>query len=50
MAITLEHAKSQGLDPYKDLNKLQNKSYSQLCDYVKRRFPELSNRIQLYPA
>ncbi|MBN3941128.1 MAG: hypothetical protein V7L21_11185 [Nostoc sp.] len=50
MAITIEHAKSQGLDPYKDLDKLQNKSYSQLCAYVKQRFPELSNRIPLYPA
>ncbi|MHC5822586.1 MAG: hypothetical protein ACYT04_43805 [Nostoc sp.] len=50
MAITIEHAKSQGLDPYKDLDKLQSKSYNQLCAYVKRRFPELSNRIPLSPA
>lgn len=50
MAITIEHAKSQGLDPYKDLDRLQSKSYNQLCAYVKRRFPELSNRIPLYPA
>lgn len=50
MAITIEHAKSQGLDPYKDLDNLQSKSYNQLCAYVKRRFPELSNRIPLYPA
>ncbi|MEH1846797.1 MAG: hypothetical protein V7L25_17815 [Nostoc sp.] len=50
MAITIKHAKSQGLDPYKDLDKLQSKSYSQLCAYVKQRFPELSNRIPLFLA
>ncbi|MFN6485677.1 MULTISPECIES: hypothetical protein [unclassified Nostoc] len=50
MAITIEHAKAQGLDPYKDLDKLQSKSYNQLCAYVKQRFPELSNRIPLYPG
>ncbi|BDI15198.1 hypothetical protein ANSO36C_10000 [Nostoc cf. commune SO-36] len=50
MAIIIEHAKSQGLDPYKDLDNLQCKSYKQLCTYVKWRFPELSNRIPLYPG
>jgi hypothetical protein len=50
MAITIEHAKSKGLDPYKDLDNLQSKSYKQLCTYVKQRFPELSNRIPPYPA
>lgn len=50
MAIIIEHAKSKGLDPYKDLDNLQSKSYEQLCTYVKRRFPELSNRIPPYPS
>lgn len=40
IAITLEHAKKQGLSP-NDLPNLKRKSYDQLCAYIKEYWPQL---------
>jgi hypothetical protein len=40
IAITLEYAKKRGLSP-NDLPNLKRKSYDQLCEYIKKSWPEL---------
>lgn len=45
IAIIIEHAKSLGMNPYKDLPPLKAKSYDQLCEYIKDYWPELISKI-----
>jgi uncharacterized transporter YbjL len=44
IAIILEHAKSQGTNPY-DLPYLKHKSYDQLCEYIRENWPKLISQI-----
>ncbi len=44
IAITLEHAKKQGLSP-NDLPNLKRMSYDQLCAYIKEYWSELISCI-----
>jgi hypothetical protein len=44
IAIILEYAKSQGINPY-DLPYLKHKSYDQLCEYIQENWPKLISQI-----
>ncbi|UKP01469.1 hypothetical protein [Nostoc sp. UHCC 0870] len=44
IAIILEYAKSQGVNPY-NLPYLKQKSYDQLCEYIHKNWPELISQI-----
>jgi predicted transcriptional regulator len=44
IAIVLKHAESKGISP-SDLPNLKRKSYNELCAYINKYWPELSNRI-----
>lgn len=43
--VTLEHAKSKGLNPYTDVPNLKSKSFEELCDYILQHWSELSNCV-----
>ena len=44
IAIILEYAKSQGINPY-NLPYLKHKSYDQLCEYIQENWPKLISQI-----
>ncbi|WP_413173790.1 hypothetical protein [Anabaena azotica] len=44
IAIIIEYAKSQGINPY-DLPYLKSKSYDELCEYIEKFWPELKDKI-----